>query len=203
MLKTDLKKEFKRLYAPSPKEPVVVDVPRFGYLMIDGQGDPGSSRQFKQAVEALYPLAYTVKFASKLELGRDFAVMPLQGLWSAEDMDAFEAGRRDEWQWTLMILQPEWVTSELIETARDKVCAKKKMPERLDAVRFESFEEGSCQQILHLGPFSEEGPTIARLHDRIEEMGKKKRGRHHEIYLSDMRRTEPAKLRTILRQPFG
>lgn len=199
--KVDYKKELKELYAPSAKAVSEVLVPEMQFLMIDGEGDPGSSKSFERAMEALYPLAYSLKFMCKLELGRDFVVMPLEGLWWADDMDAFVKGRRDEWKWTLLMMQPEFVTQEMFAAAVNKVRSKQ-APEDLDRVRLERYDEGSCVQVMHLGPFSEEGPAIQRLHDRIDELGGKKRLRHHEIYLSDPRRVSPEKLRTVLRQAY-
>ena len=179
----------------------IVDVPPLQYLMIDGHGDPNSSAEYTDAVEALYPLAYKLKFASK-ELGRDFTVMPLEGLWWADDPAAFTTARdKSQWDWTLMIMQPDWITAEHFEAAVARVGAKD-APRSLGAVRLESLDEGRCVQTLHLGPFDEEGPTLAKLHDEvIPSRGLRMSGKHHEIYLSDLRRTAPSKLRTILRQP--
>ena len=180
----------------------IVDVPPLQYLMIDGHGDPNSSAEYTDAVEALYPLAYKLKFASK-ELGRDFTVMPLEGLWWADDPVAFTSARdKSTWEWTLMIMQPDWVTGELFEAAGAKVGAKD-APRSLGAVRLESLDEGRCVQTLHLGPFDDEGPTLEKLHDEvIPSRGLRMSGKHHEIYLSDLRRTVPSKLRKILRQPI-
>lgn len=176
-------------------------MPPLQYLMIDGHGDPNTSAEYTDAVEALYPLAYKLKFASK-ELGRDFTVMPLEGLWWADDPAAFTSARdKSQWSWTLMIMQPDWITAELFDAAFATVAAKD-APRSLGAVRLESLVEGRCVQTLHLGPFDEEGPTLANLHDEfIPAHGLRMSGRHHEIYLSDVRRVAPSKLRTILRQP--
>ncbi|MDQ8183289.1 GyrI-like domain-containing protein [Pelagicoccus sp. SDUM812005] len=200
MDKIDFKKERKDLYAPSAKEVSVVDVPAMNFLMIDGAGDPGTSKAFMESIEALYPLAYTLKFMAKLgPVGQDYVVPPLEGLWWADDMGAFVEGRRDEWKWTLMIMQPEFVSQAMFEEAVVTV-RKKKNPPLLESVRWERFEEGESAQILHVGPFDEEGPKIARVHERIEQLGKRLALKHHEIYLSDPRRTAPEKLRTVLRQ---
>ncbi|GAB2473249.1 GyrI-like domain-containing protein [Promicromonospora xylanilytica] len=180
----------------------VLDVPVLQYLMIDGHGDPNTSPVFTEAVETLYPLAYTLKFTSKRELGRDFVVMPLEGLWWAEDMDSFTAARdKSRWSWTLMIMQPDWIDQDLYAAAVDQVRAKTG-PARLDDVRLEPLSEGRCVQTLHVGTFDDEADVLARMHDEfIPGNGLRMVGRHHEIYLSDPRRVAPEKQRTILRQP--
>jgi len=206
MDRLDLRKKWKPLYTASATEPRMVEVPRLSYLMIDGAGDPNRSAAFQQAVEALFSLSYSLKFMIKKSPGGvDYGVMPLEGLWWAEDMQAFRGGARDSWQWTLMILQPEQVTPALVESARRQAsarmaAAKKALP-ALAGVRLAGCEDGLCAQILHVGPFSEEGPTVARLHEFIEAKGLELRGKHREIYLSDFRRTDPQRLKTIIRQP--
>jgi hypothetical protein len=184
----------------------VAEVPAMDFLMVDGEGDPGKSEAFTQAVEALFSLSFTIKFACKKSGRPDYAVMPLEGLWWADDMTAFTAeprgGRRDEWKWTLMIRQPGFITRELVQEAREELRGKKKLP-AMGKVRLKSFTEGLSAQLLHVGPFEQEGPEIARIHAEIAARGKKPRGKHHEIYLSDMRRTAPGKWKTILRQPMG
>ncbi|HWS50842.1 MAG TPA: GyrI-like domain-containing protein [Microbacterium sp.] len=183
----------------------VVDVPPMQYLMIDGAGDPNSAPAYTDAVTALYPLAYALKFASRKQLGIDTVVMPLEGLWHADDMESFTS-RRDKsaWMWTLMIMVPEHVTIEMFEAAVAAVSKKKDVSPGVGSVRLETLEEGRCVQTLHVGPFDDEGPVLEDLHHRyIPENGMRMRGRHHEIYLSDMRRVEPARLRTILRQPVS
>jgi hypothetical protein len=202
MSKTDFKKELKHLYAPSAKAVVEVDVPTLQFLMIDGEGDPNSAPAYAHAVEALFSVAYTVKFmVKKGPEAVDYGVMPLEGLWWADDMSAFTTGDRSQWKWTMMIMQPECVTASLVDTALAEVQKKKGLP-GLGKLRFEAFTEGVCAQVLHVGPFTEEGPTIRRVHDFIESRGTLT-GRHHEIYLSDIRRADPAKWRTIIRQPMG
>ena len=198
--KSDFKKTLDSYRARSG-EFGIVDVPSLQYLMIDGHGDPNTAQEYTDAVEALYPVAYKLKFASK-ELGRDFTVMPLEGLWWADDAAAFTTARdKSQWDWTLMIMQPDWITVEQFEAAVAKVGAKD-APRSLGAVRLESLDEGQCVQTLHIGPFDDEGPTLAKLHDEvIPAHGLRMSGKHHEIYLSDLRRTAPSKLRTILRQP--
>ena len=202
MEKIDYKKEFKHLYQPSTKEVAVVDVPQMNFLMIDGKGDPNTSQAFQDAVAALYSLAYALKFMIKKGVvGKDYSVMPLEGLWWVDDMAQFSVEKKDEWQWTLMIMQPELVTRELFEEAVEEV-RKKKNPVALSNIRFESFLEGKAAQILYIGPFAEEGPIIEKIHTFITEKGCHRSGKHHEIYLSDMRKTAPEKLKTIIRQPM-
>jgi hypothetical protein len=201
MTRIDLKKEFKALYSASSRKVEFVDVPSMNFLMVDGKGDPGTARAYQQAVEALYVVAYTVKFAvKKSAAGIDYVVPPLQGLWWADDMRDFVAGKRDNWRWTMMIMQPEWVTAATVAAGIETAGRKKDLP-ALPLLRFDSYSEGRAAQVLHIGPYAEEGPTIRRLHDRIAERGLELRGRHHEIYLSDPRRAAPARLKTIIRQP--
>lgn len=201
MEKIDLKKELKHLYRPSAKEVVVVEVPTMNYLMVDGQGDPNTSRAYADAVEALYAVSYTVKFmVKKGPPAIDYGVMPLEGLWWADDPSAFTTGDKARWKWTVMVMQPDFVTTDLIERALGEV-EKKKNPAALSLVRFEPLKEGTCAQTLHIGPFSEEGPTIEKVHAFIEARGERV-GKHHEIYLSDIRRAHPSKWKTIIRQPM-
>ncbi|WP_017204549.1 GyrI-like domain-containing protein [Microbacterium algeriense] len=187
----------------------VLDVPPLQYLMIDGSGDPNTAPAYAEAVSALFPLAYTLKFASRTELGIDTVVMPLEGLWHADDMESFTS-RRDKsaWEWTLLLLVGDHVTrpmfADAVETVARKAEKKKEPLSALSGVRLETLAEGRCVQTLHVGPFDDEGPVLDELHHRfIPENGLRMTGRHHEIYLSDLRRTDPAKLRTILRQPVA
>jgi len=197
----DLKKDLKPLYQPSAREIVEVDVPKFRFLMIDGEGDPNTAPAYAQAIEALFAVAYTAKFMLKKGPQQlDYAVMPLEGLWWADDLSAFETGDKAKWKWTMMILQPDFVTREVIDAAMAEVRLKKKLP-AVDQLRLEEFQEGHCAQVLHIGPFSEEGPTIARLHAFIDARTDRT-GKHHEIYLSDIRRAEPKNWKTIIRQPM-
>jgi hypothetical protein len=200
--KRDLKRELGGLYRPPSKEVVEVDVPELSFLMIDGRGDPGVSEAYAQAVEALFGLSYALKFAVKKgPLAIDYGVMPLEGLWWAEDMSSFTTGDRSEWEWTMMIAQPELVGEELVEEVAEELRGKKDLA-ALPLARLELFQEGSAAQVMHLGPFSEEGPTIERVHDFIEASGRQRRGKHHEVYLSDIRRAAPANWKTIIRQPM-
>lgn len=202
MEKLDLKKQLKPLYAPPSGRVVKVAVPPLRYLMLDGSGDPNTSPAFAAAIEALYTAAYTLKFMAKQgALATDWGVMPLEGLWWSHDPAAFTLQHKDAWLWTLMILQPDCVTPDLVAQALAVARKKKKLP-ALGLVRLEALSEGDCAQTLHVGPFSEEGPAIRAVHDFIVGQGKGLHGKHHEIYLSDMRRVEPAKWKTVIRQPF-
>ena len=202
MQKVDLKKEWKHLYKPSPKKVEMVDVPQMNFLMIDGQGDPNTSQEFQAAVEALFGVSYTAKFiVKKSETGVDYSVMPLEGLWCMDNMAEFSIERKDEWKWTAMIMQPEYVTRDLLQAAMEQV-EKKKNPPALSKLRYESYHEGQAAQIMHIGPFAEEGPTIEKIHQYINTNGYELSGKHHEIYLSDLRRAAPEKMRTIVRQPL-
>jgi len=200
--KIDFKKEYKFLFSASAKEPQKVEVPAFKYLMIDGQGDPNTAPEFSEKIQVLYSLAYTMKFMLKQgSPAVEFVVPPLSGLWCAEDITAFSAGRKHEWLWTLMIMQPDAITPELLANAKAKLAAKKPELLSVERARLEVLHEGLAAQILHIGPYSAEGPTIARLHDFMKENGYTFNGKHHEIYLGDPRRCQPEKLKTIIRQP--
>ncbi len=200
MQKIDLKKQLKQLYQPSAKEVALVDVHAMNFLMLDGAGDPNTAQAYADAVEALFGVAYTIKFmVKKSNLAVDYGVMPLEGLWWADDMTDFAADK-SKWLWTMMIMQPDFVTAEIVRAAIANV-TKKKNPAAISKVRFESFTEGRCAQILHIGPFSEERPNIEKVHAFIEARGRLT-GKHHEIYLSDIRKAEPAKWKTIIRQPM-
>ena len=198
MEKIDFKKKFKELYSASAKKCALINVPEMNYLMLDGCGNPNTSEEFQDAVEALFSVAYTVKFMIKKNLAIDYGVMPLEGLWWGGRAELVES-EKDEWNWTLMIMQPEYVTTEMITASIDKVMTEKKVS-AAGKLRFAAFAEGEAAQLLHVGPFSEEGPTVAKLQSFIAENGYDLRGRHHEIYLSDARRAAPAKWKTIIRQ---
>lgn len=198
MEKVDHKKLYKEFYSP-PKKPSIVDVPVFNFVMIDGRGDPNTSEAYQEALMALYSVAYTTKFALKKEGISDFAVMPLEGLWWSKG-EQLDLTRKDDWSWTSMIMQPEKVSKLHIDSALKQAAEKKDLPS-LSKIRFEPYHEGLSVQIMYLGPYSEEGPTINSLHEFADKQGFKLRGKHHEIYLSDPRRTAPEKLRTVIRQP--
>jgi len=203
MEKLDLKKQWKELYQPKVGAVVVVDVPPLNYLMVDGEGDPNTSQSFQDAIEAIYRLSYTLKFTLKNgPRAIDYGVMPLEGLWWADDPRAFYEADKSSWKWTIMIAQPEFITQAEVDAAFEQVRKKKDLV-ALDRVRFEIFEEGVSAQVLYVGPFLDERPVVQQMHDLIHAVGKQLRGKHHEIYLSDMRRTAPEKLKTILRQPMA
>ena len=200
MDKDDLRAVHRELYSP-PREFVRVVVPPLRYLQIDGEGDPNTAPAYTEAVEALFPLAYAVKFASKKDLGRDYVVGPLEGLWTAEDPGTFVRREKDAWSWTLMILQPDWLTDAFVADVARATRRKKGLP-ALDRVRFVTYDEGDSVQVLHVGSYDDEAPTLARLHDEyLPAHGLTFNGPHHEIYLSDVRRTAAEKLRTVMRQP--
>lgn len=200
-MKIDLKRELDS-YRARRGEFRIIDVPPLPYLMVDGRGDPNTAAEYADALAALYPVAYKLKFASKVDLERDYVVMPLEALWWADDMAAFTSARdKSQWSWTAMILTPDWITRELFDAAVEQV-GRKDPPASLAKVRLETLEEGRCVQTLHIGSYDDEAPVLAAMHDEfIPGAGLAMTGRHHEIYLSDPRRVEPAKLRTILRQP--
>lgn len=203
MTKYDVKRELKRCYAPRNTDWELVDVPELHFLAIDGAGDPNTSARYPASVAALYAVAYTVKFASKVDLGKDFVVGPLEGLWWADDMADFMARLKDAWRWRLLVNVPDWITQDMVADAKDTVLAKKRLRNIAD-VRSQALREGTSAQVLHIGPYDDETATLARLHDEyLPAQGLRETGLHHEIYLSDPRRTKPAKLKTILRQPVG
>lgn len=199
--KYDVKRERKDCYSVKNADWELVDIPEFRYLAIDGRGDPNTSATYRRAVEALYAVAYTVKFASKGNLGRDFVVGPLEGLWWADDMDDFLARSKDDWSWRLLINLPDWITDAQVDDAKHVVLARKNALAVPD-VRPETLHEGTSAQVLHIGSYDDETPTLARLHhEYLPANNLREAGLHHEIYLSDPRRTDPAHLKTILRQP--
>jgi len=200
-VKTDLKKEL-GLYAPRRGRFEVVTVPPLRYLMVDGHGDPNTSDEYRDAIQTIFPLAYALKFLSKRSLDRDYTVMPLEALWWADDMAAFTSARdKSQWRWTVLNLVPDWITDAHVEEATATLRSKGGAP-RLDELRVETLDEGLSVQTLHVGSYDDEAPVLAELHDVfIPGAGLTMAGRHHEIYLSDARRTAPEKLRTILRQP--
>ena len=197
--KLDLKKSRKELFSAPLNRFVKIDVPPVSYLMVDGHGDPNSTPTYKRAVESLYATAYTIKFLSKAD-GRDFVVPPLEGLWSARDPESFTSRRKDEWDWTMMIMMPDLVDDSLFQRGRHR--AADKLGTLLESLRLDTLDEGLCLQALHVGSYDDEGPLLAKLHGEIMPAeGYDFAGRHHEIYLGDPRRTPPEKLKTLLRQP--
>jgi hypothetical protein len=202
MASIDLKKVYRDQYTARVGQPSLVEVPERPFLMIDGEGTPGLAPEYLAAVEALYPLAYGMRAAIKRETGDGYTVLPLEGLWWADDMTAYRANRKDEWQWTLMIGLPAIASPEMAAKVLPEVTRKKGLAVG-DRVRFELFDEGRCAQVMHIGPYSAEAPTIDLLHQFIADQGLQRRGLHHEIYLGDPRKADPAKLKTIIRQPVG
>jgi hypothetical protein len=198
----DIKRERRDLYAPRADVFSLVEVPELSFLMVDGHGNPNTAPAYREAVEALYSVSYAVRFAAKKELGRVHVVGPLEGLWWADDMDAFLTRSKDDWSWTLMIHQPDWITPEFADAARATVAKKKDLP-ALGRLRFERYHEGPSVQTLHVGSYDDEAPTIERMHEFAASQGLALRGKHHEIYLGDPRKVEAAKLRTVLRQPVS
>jgi hypothetical protein len=198
--KYDVKRVHRELYAPSARDFAVVEVPPMQYLAVDGHGDPNSAQEYADAVAALYGLAYALKFRSKRELGRDLVVAPLEGLWRADDPEAFVTRDKGAWSWTMLIAQPDWIDEEHVAAG---IAADTKAPRSaLDRLRLQRLHEGTSAQILHIGSYDAEGPTLERLHHEwMPEHGLTFNADHHEIYLSDARRTPPEKLRTVLRQP--
>ncbi len=203
MTKIDLKKELKHLYNPSAKHVSIVDVPPMNFLMIDGQGDPNTSQAYQEAIEALFSVSYTLKFMIKKGAQAiDYGVMPLEGLWWAEEMTRFSTDDKSRWLWTALMMQPEYVTQALVNEAVEQVTTKKGIAAAAQ-LRFEQFHEGRSAQILHIGTFAAEQPNIERIHAEIEAQGCHLVGKHHEIYLSDFRKTAPDKLKTIIRHPMA
>jgi hypothetical protein len=202
MSKVDFKKEYKELYAP-PKKFAIVEVPEMQFLMINGHGDPNVAQEYRDAVETLYAVAYKLKFTSKKQLDKDYTVPPLEGLWWAENMDTFTTSRdKSQWDWTMMIMTPEWITAGMFIEAVEQVSQSKNLP-ALDRIRLERYAEGLSVQIMHIGSYDEEGPTLMKMHSEfIPENGYVENGKHHEIYLGDPRKVVPEKLKTVLRQPI-
>ena len=202
MEKTDLKTERRDLYNPPAGRFVEVDVPEMTFLAVDGHGNPNTSPDYRHAVEALFAVSYAVKFISKHEIGRDYVVLPLEGLWSAQDLTAFVRGDKDAWSWTMLIRQPEWVDDAMLSRARDSAQAKR-LP-ALPMLHRKTLTEGLCVQTLHIGSYDDEAPLLRKLHEQyLPARGMTPTGRHHEIYLNDARKTPPAKLKTVLRQPVA
>jgi hypothetical protein len=202
MQKLDLKKALKSLYDAKP-EPRMLEVPPLQFLMIDGAGDPNTSAEYQDAVQALYALAYTLKFKAKKEVAIDYPVMALEGLWWADDMREFSVERKADWKWTMMLSTPDFITPGLVETALAEAGRKKNLA-GLSRLRFATYAEGLAGQVMHIGPYAAEAPTIRRLHEFIHGQGYVFDGlvqKHHEIYLSDPRRAAPEKMKTIIRQP--
>ena len=200
--KIDLKKQYKPYYNPSAKEPDILEIPSMRFLMVDGQGNPNTAQAYADALEALYAASYTIKFMMKQEHGLDYTVMPLEGLWWGVPFGQkhFTEADKERFQWTAMIMQPDFVTPELIQEGIRRAAAKKPLA-AAGLLRAETFDEGLAVQILYYGAYDDEAPTIQRLHQYALDQGYELTGKHHEIYLSDPRRTAPEKLKTVLRHP--
>lgn len=201
MEKLDLKKVYKSLYSPSAKVNSIIDVPPLTYIMVDGHGDPNTAPVYVEAIQTLYSLAYTLKFHCKTALERDFTVMALEGLWWVPDMGDFSTSKKSDWDWTMMILQPDFITPALFDEAKRQAVAKGKAP-LADIARLETYNEGTSVQIMYFGPYADEGPTIAKMHQYAKDLGYGLEGKHHEIYMSDVRKVAPEKNKTIIRQPI-
>ena len=203
-MKTDFKKQIKTYTAPRAGKFEVVTVPAMQFLMIDGHGDPNTTKAYENAVTTIYPVAYKLKFLSKGALDRDYAVMPLEALWWSEEMDSFTTARdKSRWDWTLMNMVPDWITIDHIDVVRESIERKGGAP-ALDVLRLETLDEGLAMQTLHIGPYEQEAAALDAMHHRfIPAQSLQMTGKHHEVYLSDPRRTAAEKLRTILRQPVA
>jgi hypothetical protein len=201
MEKIDVRRQLKEFYSPSSKQFSAIEIPRFQYLKVDGHGDPNKVKEYSDAVQTLYGISYTLKFHLKKTQGIDYTVMGLEGLWWMPDMLEFSLERKDDWDWTMMILQPDFITPEVMEEAKNQAATKGKAPLAGQA-RLESLDEGTCVQIMYFGPYIDEAPVIAQMHSWIRDNVYSPAGKHHEIYLSDPRRVAPEKNKTILRQPI-
>lgn len=201
MAKKDLKAELKELYFPSSNNVSEVDVPQMMFATVDGQGNPNEAKAFQEALQALYGVSYTLMFSLKKAKLADYTVMPLEALWWTHADGRFDLDAKEEWKWTAMLLQPEVVTQARFQDAVAQLKEKRDSP-AVSKLRLEPFHEGRAAQILHIGPYSAERPTIERVHNYIREHGYKLSGKHHEIYLGDPRRAAPEKLKTVVRQPM-
>lgn len=207
----DLKRQLKYLYAPSPKAIEIVQVPRLQFAMIDGaieKGEgPSTSPRFQEDTAALYGISYTLKFMlKKRKTGAvDYPVMALEGLWWIEHGN-FDITRKDNWLYRLMILQPDVITPEIFDAGLTELRRKRGESPGLSRLRLEAFEEGLCTQVMHIGPYATEPATVERMKDFAQRNGYRDRvglgGKHHEIYLGDPRKADPAKLKTVLRHPI-
>ena len=206
ILKLDLKRKYRYLYNPTPKQVSIVEVPAFNFLMVDGSGNPNTSQAYQDAIAALYGAAYTLKFMIKKGVVAgvqpvDYPVMALEGLWWSDDMAEFSMAQKESWKWTMVIMMPEFVEKEMVSQALAKAAANKDLP-ALSRLRFESYAEGMSAQIMHLGPYADEASTMEKLHSFIKDNGYQFNGKHHEVYLSDPRKAAPSRMKTILRQPI-
>jgi hypothetical protein len=202
----DYKKEYKDLYMPKSK-PMVIDLPAMNFIMVDGKGDPNNNNEFQQAIELLYGLSFTIKMSKKKDAQHEgyfeYVVPPLEGLWWVDEV-GFSLDKKDNWLWTLMIRQPEFVNQEFFNWASSELQIKKRQL-LVEKARLETFEEGLCVQIMHIGPYAAEPESMEKIEDFIKKEGLQDRvgngGKHHEIYLSDPRKGNPEKMKTVLRHP--
>lgn len=206
MEKIDFKKAFKHLFSASATKPAIIQVPECKFLMVDGAGDPNGNPEFERAMQTLYGIIYTLKMGWKFEkITRprgyaDFTAPPPEALWWMADGSTFDVTRKANWRWTQLMMTPDFMTAEMANLAADEVRSKKG-EDAIAPFRLERWEEGACVQIMHLGPYDAERPTIEKMHSFARGQGYELHGKHHEIYLSDPRRVAPEKVKTILRQP--
>ena len=201
MEKIDYKKKEKQFYLPK-RTPEIIEIPKMKFLMVDGQGDPNRSESYQEAIQLLYSLSYTLKFYIKNNrLGPDYTVLPLEGLWWVDNMEDFKTSSKDEWIWTAMIRQPDFMLNDHLSVALE-LASKKNDHLNFNRIRLEEYIEGLSVQVLYYGPYADEGPTIEKIHNFAFDQGYQLHGKHHEIYLSDPRRTAPEKLKTVIRQPI-
>ena len=201
VIKIDFKKELSELYNPKKKVFSQVKVPKMKFFMIDGKGDPNTSKEYAHAIQVLYSVSYTLKFMCKNELDKDYGVPPLESLWWAKNMKDFQSGKKENWQWTAMIMLPDWIPASMVKSA---IASARERKTDLDfsKLRVEPFAEGLSVQIMYVGPYKDEGPVITQMHEQyLPENKLIPNGKHHEIYLGDPRKSEPSKLKTIIRQP--
>jgi len=204
-IKIDYKKEYKDLYLPK-QQPVLIHVPEISFFMVDGSGSP-QGEEYQRAIQALYALSFTIKM-SKMSGNQpedyfEYVVPPLEGFWCIQE-GSFDSKHKDKWTWTSVIRQPEFVTPQMFDWALEE-CRKKKPDIDISKVRFETFTEGLCVQVMHIGPYVDESPSLAKITTYIKQNGLiediNEARRHHEIYLGDPRKSPPEKWRTVLRIP--
>lgn len=200
MDRIDFKRTLPQLYAPKPGMIHDLMVPDMAFIMVDGAGNPNTSPDYAAAIAWLYGVSYAVKFAAKADLARDYVVPPLEGLWWADDPADFVVRNKDRWRWTMMLMCPDFVGPDMVAAGIAKTVVKRGAAP--PTLRMQTYREGRCLQLLHLGSYDDEAPVLANLHDVVmPERGLTFAGHHHEIYLSDARKVAPSRLKTILRQP--
>ena len=202
MRKVDLKKKYEQFYSEKKGNISILEVPSFNYLICDGEGNPNTSTDYKNAIEAIFSLSYKLKFNIKKGREIDYGVMPLEALWWMDNMKEFTYENIDKWRWCAMIMQPNFITKELVREAMEELSQQKELLS-LPKLELIEYTDGLSAQIMHLGPHADEAPTIEKLHAYIHEQGYELRGKHREIYLNDPQRTAPENLKTIIRQPIA